>query len=126
MKYAMDIPEGSDTTGYKIFYKLRDQLYSAFYPAPDYVDRHADEIKPFETRVPLLPDDPERGYYYWCDKDVAHAYLLALQRKMRNTPLQGSFVVYPVSGTAMKRGNDEGDRMTNMIIDDSEEIQFVK
>lgn len=114
VKYALDIPEGEETHGYRIFYKATNgKLYSAYHPTPEYTERHLDELTPFKEGE-LHHDTTEHGYYYWANKEVADAYLKVTHKKH---PLsRGNYVLREVSGIAMKKGRDEGDLMNDMII----------
>lgn len=113
IKYTLDIPEGTETYGYRIFYQASDgKLYSAYHPTPEYTERHLSELTPFEEGT---VHKHENAYYYWADKDVAQAYL-NITRKKHPTPEKGQYVLREVWGVAAKKGPDEGDKMNDMVI----------
>ncbi len=117
IKYSLDIPEGTPTFGYKIFYRAtNNKLYSAYHPTPEYTENHLDELPTYKEGMTYTSPEEERGYYYWSDIDVAKAYMYATQKK-HPLPKGGEYVLREVQGIALARHqNDEGDRMQNMTI----------
>lgn len=115
VKYALDIPEGTETHGYRVFYKASNgKLYSAYHMTPEYTEKHLNELTSFEEGE-FYHDKTERGYYYWANKQIAEAYLNVTRIKHPLTG-RGEYVLREVFGIATLKGRDEGDRMNDMII----------
>lgn len=117
IKYTLDIPEGTPTQGFKIFYRATNgKLYSAYHPTPEYTEDHLDDLPVFEEGHTYSSPEEERGYYYWANSEIAKAYLYATQKK-HPPPKGGEYVLREVQGTALARHkHDEGDRMQDMTI----------
>lgn len=121
-EYNSNIPEGTPTTGYRLFYKASDgKLYSPFHPNSEYIEKNlgTDNVVPQDTGK-IHHDDTDRGYYYWVNRDIAETYMSALivDQHLRNEiRVPGQLELHRVEGIA-KQGvaGDEGDRMQDMWI----------